>query len=459
MRDFPNLRDEIDRFEAELRDLPDRESADERRENLRTAIANRESELAALEADLDRRGDARFHEAERQPEPRSRSNARPSNRALDGVRGEALRAIEDYSDVLSARAGDRVSLVAERDASGVTAEYIAAVADPAYERAFALMLQNPERSAHLMSPEEQAAMERVTRAEATRAMSHAEGKLGGFAVPFQLDPSILLTTGGATNPLRRLARTVTVVNATTWKGVSSEGVEASFDAEAEEVSDDSPELAQPEIPVEKAQAFVPFSIELGADWPALAQELGILFADAKENLEATKFILGEGSGSNEPEGLVSKLAEASIVETAAEGEVAAGDIYTLQEKLGPRFQPNASWLSTLTVANTIYRFYSPAGEEPPLFNQDRSQLLGKPWTEVSTMSSEVTTSEAKVLVYGDFNTGNGYVIADRVGMNIELVPHLFGENRRPSGQRGLYAYWRVGGAPVVDNAVRLLEVK
>ena len=109
----------------------------------------------------------------------------------------------------------------------------------------------------------------------------------------------------------------------------------------------------------------------------------MLFADAKENLEATKFILGEGSGSNEPEGLISKLAEASLVETRTEEKVEAGDVYTLQEKVGPRFQPNASWLSTLTVANQIYRFYSPAGEEPPLFNQDRTALLGKPWTECS----------------------------------------------------------------------------
>jgi HK97 family phage major capsid protein len=75
------------------------------------------------------------------------------------------------------------------------------------------------------------------------------------------------------------------------------------------------------------------------------------------------------------------------------------------------------------------------------------------------MSSKTTTSEELVLAYGDFNAGNGYVIADRVGMSIELIPHLFGTEKRPTGQRGTYAYWRVGGAPVVDNAVRLLEVK
>ena len=46
---------------------------------------------------------------------------------------------------------------------------------------------------------------------------------------------------------------------------------------------------------------------------------------------------------------------------------------------------------------------------------------------------------------------DNYVIADRVGMSIEFIPHLFGGNRRPTGQRGWYAYYRVG-ANVVDRA-------
>ncbi len=59
----------------------------------------------------------------------------------------------------------------------------------------------------------------------------------------------------------------------------------------------------------------------------------------------------------------------------------------------------------------------------------------------------------KFLIYGDFSR---YVIVDRIGLEIELIPHLFGVNRRPTGQRGLYAFWR-NGAKVVDaNAFRAL---
>jgi hypothetical protein len=31
------------------------------------------------------------------------------------------------------------------------------------------------------------------------------------------------------------------------------------------------------------------------------------------------------------------------------------------------------------------------------------------------------------------------MILDRVGLTVEVLPHLLGANRRPTGERGLYA--------------------
>jgi len=54
---------------------------------------------------------------------------------------------------------------------------------------------------------------------------------------------------------------------------------------------------------------------------------------------------------------------------------------------------------------------------------------------------------------------NRGLIADRIGGTIELIPHLFGAtNRFPTGQRGLYYYWRTGSDVLVQNAFRYLEV-
>jgi predicted phage gp36 major capsid-like protein len=48
------------------------------------------------------------------------------------------------------------------------------------------------------------------------------------------------------------------------------------------------------------------------------------------------------------------------------------------------------------------------------------------------------------------------VIVDRVGLSVEVIPHLVGTNHRPTGQRGLYAYWRNGSKVVDANAFRAL---
>jgi HK97 family phage major capsid protein len=84
-----------------------------------------------------------------------------------------------------------------------------------------------------------------------------------------------------------------------------------------------------------------------------------------------------------------------------------------------------------------------------------SNLLGKPVYESTTMSATMTTGQL-IGVYGDWNY---YVIVDRIGLTVETIPHLFDvTNNMPTGQRGLYAYWR-NGAKVVDaNAFRTLKL-
>jgi HK97 family phage major capsid protein len=68
--------------------------------------------------------------------------------------------------------------------------------------------------------------------------------------------------------------------------------------------------------------------------------------------------------------------------------------------------------------------------------------------ELSTMSATVVNA-TKIMLLGDFSY---FKIIDRVGMTVELIPHLFGAtNRYPVGQRGFYAYWR-NGSKVIDAA-------
>jgi HK97 family phage major capsid protein len=85
-----------------------------------------------------------------------------------------------------------------------------------------------------------------------------------------------------------------------------------------------------------------------------------------------------------------------------------------------------------------------------------ADLLGKAVYEATAQSGTFTTGQL-IAVVGDFNY---YKIVDRIGMNIELIPHLFGpaQGNLPTGQRGYFAYWRVGAKVLDANAFRTLKL-
>jgi HK97 family phage major capsid protein len=289
---------------------------------------------------------------------------------------------------------------------------------------------------------------------------------GGFAVPFVLDPTIIQTGNGAINPYRSIGN-VTTQTVDEWRGVSSAGITAAFQAEAAATTDNSPTLAQPTVSTEMARAFVPFSIEIGQDWGSFQSEMSQMFADAKDVLEATKFALG--SGTNEPFGVITG---ATTLFTASNtNSLVIADIYNVHNALGPRFRRNASWVMNNAVADRIRQLDTTGGSllwvdnltlrsaaVPNSFTDGRmgASLLGKPTYEATAQSGTFTTGQL-IGVVGDFNY---YKIVDRVGLNVEVIPHIFGaaQGNLPTGQRGLFAYWRVGAKVLDANAFRTLKL-
>jgi HK97 family phage major capsid protein len=136
-------------------------------------------------------------------------------------------------------------------------------------------------------------------AGARAAPTEGAGTTGGYGVPVQIDPSILMTAQGSGNPVLDLARKVDVVT-NVWKPVNSAGVTWSFDAEAAEVSDDTPTLGQPSVTVYMARGFVPFSIEVEQDYANFQAEMARLLAEGYNELLAEKLVRGSGTG--EPNG-------------------------------------------------------------------------------------------------------------------------------------------------------------
>lgn len=376
------------------------------------------------------------------------------DRPMGEQRSRALRVVE-RAPYLSARAADNLDRLirdVEGDANALAARYVTAVADPSYSGAFWKVLRNAQ-TAHLdMTPEELRAFQQV-RAE-QRAMVLGSDPDGGFAVPFQLDPTILLTSDGVINPLRAISRAETMVGKE-WQGITSAGVTVGRAAEADEASDDSPSLEQPTVRATRVHGFIPFSFEIGQDWPSLQVQMARLLADAKDVEEAQSFTNGTGVGLD-PSGVVATMPPSSTVETAGSGTFAIGDVYSLLEAVPPRHQPRLRAVASLSVINRMRRFVGGGSDtEMPVVNEALNRLLGKPLDELSTMDSTIATG-TKPLLVGDFSD---FLIVDRLGMSIELIPHLFGVSGRPTGQRGIYAIWRNNSLILNGNAFRLLKVK
>lgn len=352
--------------------------------------------------------------------------------ATDSVREAATKIIERFDNKDSA-----------------LAKMALATSSPSYMSAWSKMARN---LSHELTAEESRAL-----AE-TRAMSLTDAN-GGYLVPFQLDPTVIITSNGSYNQIRQIARQV-VATGDVWNGVSSAAVGWSWDAEAAEVSDDSTTFGQPTVPVHTARGFVPISIEALADEQNVTTEVARLLAEGKDDLESVAFTTGTGTG--QPTGIVTALAgTSSEINAAADDTFAVGDVYSLHSALPAKYRARAAWLAHNNTYNLVRRFDTQGGANlwTTLGNGRPADLLGRPTYESEAMDSALTTTGAVsnyLAVFGDFSN---YVIADRIGMTVEFIPHLFHtSNNRPSGQRGWFAYYRAGADSVNDGAFRMLDV-
>lgn len=360
------------------------------------------------------------------------------------MRSRALDAVErmQFADDKVREASTRLI---ERDGSGKAAKLALATTSPQYGSAFIKLIRSQGQYAALL-PDEIAAMQRAN------SLTDAAG---GFLVPFQLDPTVILTANGSVNQVRQIARVVTATG-DVWNGVSSAGVTGSWDAEGDEVSDDAPTFAQPSIPVHKLQIFVPLSHEVQMDADGLAGEIAKMIAFEKDVKESTAFVTGSGSG--QPTGLITALTGgSSVVETATDNTFAVGDVRALDSALPQRYAANASWLAHRAIYNTIRGFDQNGGSAlwGYLAEGRQSNLLGRPDYISEAMASTVADGTL-IMAFGDFQN---YVIADRLGTTMSYIPHLFGANGRPTGQAGWHAWARVGADSVNDAAFRLLKTK
>ncbi|PXY33559.1 hypothetical protein BAY59_10780 [Prauserella coralliicola] len=381
-----------------------------------------------------------------------RNQARSIDELPQLYRDNAMRAVEQarfpgVDDRARAQAQVERLLNTVDDEHGTLARRILVTGSPTYDRAFG-------KAAKALSTN-------GLTAEEQRALSLGVDTEGGYAVPFDLDPTVILTSDGVIDPLRQMAR-VEQIMGKEWQGITSAGVTVTRKAEKAQATDDSPSVDQPACRTSRVDGFIQFSVEIDADWTRMRSEMTTLLADAKATEEADSFVNGDGTANagtgTEPGGVLATLAATSNVETATAGAFVSDDLFTLEEAVPPRFRKRARWLAQKSFYNAA-RQLGADSDGGDLWVRLRDglppELIGYAIAEGSEMPSFALTNGSKLALLGDFAQ---FLIVDRVGMSVELVPHIFGANQRPTGQRGLWAFWRNGSKVLVDNAFRLLVI-
>jgi HK97 family phage major capsid protein len=384
------------------------------------------------------------------------------------VRDFALAQIERHSATLTPAAQDRLeelcrTRTSEQDGR-IISQHVAITSSPAYCSAFskALRFARPDwdRGETLAIQRYRELRSRIE----SRAMT--EGGTTGLAIPVLIDPSIILTTMDKAEILSPNGGCKTVVITTNaWKGVSSAGVTLAFDAEDVAAPDAGLTLAQPVIPVYKADGVITVSLEMAQDYPSFSDEALTLFngalADNISNYTAV------GSGTNVPTGIFTAMSSTTTpphVKVTTAGSICGNDIRSVFGSLAERYRQSASWLMSPSVAQEISALAAPSvsnGLAPhdwvPGYATQPTLLLGRPVLISSYAPAfSSTTGAANYCVVGDFSR---FLLVSRVGTGIELLPSVpnLPASNLPTGQRALYYQSRWGSGPTDVLAFRILS--
>jgi len=373
------------------------------------------------------------------------------------ARDRALRALDDRVATEGLQDDQKVQVAKLIRTDPAIARRILITENDAYRSAWMQLVTEPHP---MLSDEERNAVRAFNE---LRAMGEVTTTTGGFGVPVFIDPSIIMTAQGSGNPFLTLARQVTV-QTNRWKGVSSAGVTWAFQTEAATATDNSPTLAQPSVDVHMARGTIPYSIEVGMDYPQFASEMSTLLAEGYDELLVDKFTRGSGTG--EPRGILTALSANATVRVLVTtgGTIGAPDPYKVWKALPQRFRRKAAWLMNVGVNNAIRQLGTanvyhastitlPEGWADSLF---QSGVYESPYMPDTT--TWTTTAEGQAIV-GDWSN---FVVARNGGMDVELIPNLVQQVTAgsgpalPTGQRAWFAHARIGSNSVNDLGFRLL---
>ena len=460
------LKEEAVALRSELAELVEADELDEVQEARFSELTSDESPVTRLEtekADIEKRlailaaaenvASTEIGEDRTAPRFMKRADTEVDFRTADRteIRSAALAVLErEHKDqvvpVNDETAAQVERLVKTRNINfdgDVLARRLLITESPAYRSAFAKAMSYAQPN---WDADENKAMSLFRAAE--QSLTSASG---GYGVPVLIDPTVILTSGAAVAPILGVARIENITN-DVWKGVSSAGVTFAGVAENTAITAGQATFAQPSITPEKASAFIPYSFEIEGDYPNFAGEMASLIEQAYVDFLAVE----TATGSAGVVGIFTAidLTAGSEVTPTTDGALGPEDALKLWNALPERYKARAVWFMDVTVESQL-RVGADGYGSRDLSSEGIGPLLGKR-VLLSDYAPNFTgtTGASNLAILGDFSR---YVIAQRVGMNVELIPHVFDTNGVPKGQRGWLAWARVGADSVDDGAFRLLQ--
>jgi HK97 family phage major capsid protein len=376
---------------------------------------------------------------------RSTSEAGKAALIRDGAKKAVEQATFPHPRADYAKNAEHITkLLADDDAQGTFARLILTTGSPEYQRAWAKTM-----AGRPLSNAERAAIDVVGTTTA-----------GGYAIPYVFDPSVVLTTDGSINPIRSMARVERIVGAgNTWRVPTSDGLTLSRGpAEDLAVTEASPVFGIEEVTVQPVKGEVRYSVEADEDWPRLQATLAEMIQEAKDDEEANSFINGVGT-TVYPAGVVSTLPAGFWVGTDSDG-FSMDDVDRLEARLGPKYRARAQYLANHAIYQAIDRFSVATTGAGGAYRPNQtvglpSTLNGYPAREASTMEDDYTTSGNKILLFGDFRN---FLIVDKVGLTVEIDPHVVDGDGKHLFKRALLIHYRNTSVILNPRAFRLLVV-
>jgi len=362
---------------------------------------------------------------------------------------------------------DQADLPTKHNPSRELSRRILATGSPLYLSAFTKYVMSQP-----LSPDEQRA--------AAAAISLADGA-GGYSVPFNFDPT-LLHVGAWTNvnPYRQVCTVKTIVGTDTYNGVTVGAFSVARSAEAAAVAqglaDDS--FGAISAVVAEVKGFAGISLSLLQDRSDLISELASLISEAKDTEEESSFSVGAGGAVGNgfaPIGMFGAAhdtagAYTQIKTGVAAGAVAAADAYSMEAAVPLRFRKNAAWFMGRDVIRVWQALETGGGQ---LFGGQYYNRVGYPelnaagntglrllnYPVYETPSAPTFVAATDNLVIAALVDPSTYYIVERAGMNVETIPHLLDQaTGRPSGQRGIFAWWRNTAKPATITGGRRLAL-